>query len=155
MSSVRIPSLTVLYFVSQAFNLVFFLVVLGLCCCAKAFSRCNVWRTTLCWDAWTSHYSGFSCWGTEALGAQTSVVAACKLSSCGLWALEHAGFSSCSGWVLRHRLRSCGLWAQLPFSMWDLPRPRIKPALQGGLLTTSPKSSLSIILTSNKPCTTF
>ena len=40
--------------------------------------------------AWASHCSGFSCWEAQALG----------------W-----GFSSCSLWVLQHRLNSCGPWA--------------------------------------------
>ena len=39
------------------------------------------------------------------------------------------------------RLSSCGARPQLLYSMWDLPRPGIKPvspALQGGVLTTGP-----------------
>ena len=47
---------------------------------------------------------------------QASVVAACKLSSCGAWAF-------------------------LPQSMWNLPGPEIEPmspALAGGFLTTGP-----------------
>ena len=38
------------------------------------------------------------CCGAQALGAQTSVVVACGLSSCGSWALER-------------RLSSCGIQA--------------------------------------------
>ena len=41
-----------------------------------------------------------------------SVVAVCRLSSCGSWALEH-------------RLSSCGTQAQWLRSMWDLPGPGI------------------------------
>ena len=40
-----------------------------------------------------------------------------------------------------HRLSSCGTQAQLLRSMWDLPRPEVKPmspALAGGFLTTAP-----------------
>ena len=90
----------------------------------KAFLQLWWKGATVHCGAWASHCRGFSC--------------------CRAQALEHAGFSSRSAWALKHRLRTCGLWAQLPLSMWDLPRPRIKPALQGKLLTTRPKSSLSI-----------
>ena len=53
--------------------------------------------------------AGFSCCGAQALGVQASVLAAC-------------------------RLNSCGAWAYLLWGMWDLPKPGIKPvslALQG------------------------
>ena len=48
--------------------------------------------------------------------------------------------------VVEHRLQmrrlsSCGSWAQLLRSMWDLPRPGLEPvspALAGGFLTTAP-----------------
>ena len=46
--------------------------------------------------------------------AQASVVEACGLSSCDSQALEHG-------------LNSCGTQASLLLSMWDLPRPGIKP----------------------------
>ena len=36
-----------------------------------------------------SHCGGFSCCGARALGMQASVVVARRLSSCGLWSLEH------------------------------------------------------------------
>ena len=39
------------------------------------------------------------------------------------------------------RLSSCGSWAQLLHSMWDLPRPGLEPvspALAGRLSTTAP-----------------
>ena len=55
---------------------------------------------TLCCGVWASHCGGFSCCRARALGMRASVVAACELSSCGSWALEH-------------RLSSCGAWAQL------------------------------------------
>ena len=53
--------------------------------------------------------------------------------------------------VVKHRLKDmgfsrCGVWAQLPQDMWNLPRPGIEPMfpeLAGRLLTTgSPKKSL-------------
>ena len=59
---------------------------------------------------------------------QASVVVACRLSSCGSWALEY-------------RLSSCGTQALLLCGMWDLPGPGLKPvspALAGGFLTTAP-----------------
>ena len=52
-----------------------------------------------------------------------------------------ADHSSYGSWALEHWLSICGLWAQLLCSMWDLPRPRIKPvspALAGGFFTTKP-----------------
>ena len=61
------------------------MAVLGLHCCAQAFSSCG---------ERTSHCRGFSCCGARALGAQASVVVAHGLSSCGLQALEHK-LSSC------------------------------------------------------------
>ena len=73
----------VTFYVFYKINLfILFLAALGLRCSAQA-----------------SHCGGFSCCGAQALGAQTSVVAALRLSSCGRWALEHAGFSSCSTWA--------------------------------------------------------
>ena len=61
-------------------------------------------------------------------GAQASVVAA-------------PGLSSFSSRAPEYRLIRCGTRAQVPCSMWDLPRPGIEPvslALQGGFLTTGP-----------------
>ena len=90
----------------------------------------QLWRAgaTLCCGVWASHCSGFSCCGARALGAQASVAVARGLSSCGSRALEH-------------RFSSCGAWAPLLRSMWDLPAPGIEPvspALAGGFLTTVP-----------------
>ena len=89
------------------------------------------------------------------------------LSSCGvgfslqwlllLYSLDSRthSFSSCSSWALEHRLNSCGTWASLLCSMWDLPRSGIKPmspVWAGGFLTTrvAPKldfNSCSLITT--------
>ena len=44
-----------------------FLVALGLLCCAG---------TTHCGGGRACHCDGFSCWGTQALGALASIVAA-------------------------------------------------------------------------------
>ena len=57
----------------------------------------QVWATLRC-GAQASCCGGFSCCGARALGVRASVVAACGLSSCSTWALEH-------------RLSSCGAWA--------------------------------------------
>ena len=35
------------------------------------------------------------------------------------------GFCSCSSPASEHRLFSCGTWAQLPCSIWDILRPGI------------------------------
>ena len=68
-------------------------------------------------------------------GPQASVIAA-------------YGLSSCESWGLKHRLSSCGAWALLLRSMYDLPGPGIgpmSPALEGGFLTTGPPGkSLSL-----------
>ena len=55
------------------------------------------------------------------------------------WALRRMGFSSCGLRALEPRIIGCGLWDQLPRSMWDLPRRGIEPVsltLQGRFLTT-------------------
>ena len=75
-----------------------FLAVLGLCCCARAFSSWRWAGATLHCGVQTSHCSGFSCCGAWALGARASVVVAHMLHSCGSRALER-------------RLSSCGTWA--------------------------------------------
>ena len=108
------------------FNL-FILAVLGLRCCAWAFSNCSK-QELLFIGVWASHCGGFSCCRARALGAWASVVVACGLSSCGSRALEH-------------RFSSCGARAQLLRGMWDPPRPGIEPvfpALAGGFSTTAP-----------------
>ena len=51
------------------------------------------------------------------------------------------GFRSCGSRALERRLSSCGAWAQLLHSMWDLPGPGIEPmspALASRFLTTAP-----------------
>ena len=68
--------------------------MLGLHCCAQAFSSCSEWGATLRCGAQASHCSGFSCCGAWALDAWASVVVACRLSSCGSQALE-CRLSSC------------------------------------------------------------
>ena len=81
------------------------------------FSSCREWGLLSSCGAQASHWSGFS-----------SVVAAC-------------GLSSCSSWPLEHRLSSCGAWTQLLCSMWVLSIPGIEPVspvLAGTFFTTEP-----------------
>ena len=105
-----------------------FLAVLGLCRCMRALSSWQRVGATLHCGARASHCGGFSCCGAWALGVWASVVAAHRLSSCGLRALEL-------------RLSCCGAWASLLRGMWDLPRPGLEPvspALAGRFLATAP-----------------
>lgn len=58
----------------------------------------------LSFSAWASHCGGFPC-RAQTIGTRTSVVAAHRLNSCGLWAqqLRLAGSKAL--------LSSCGTWA--------------------------------------------
>ena len=85
-----------IFFFNEVFF--FFLAVLGLRCCARAFSSCGEQGATLCCSAQASHCGGFSCCRAWALGTRASVVVTRELSSCGSRALER-------------RLSSCGTWA--------------------------------------------
>ena len=62
------------------------MAALGLCCCARAFPSCGEQGLLFV----TVHVLLIAvasvCCGARALGAQTSVVVACGLSSCSLWA---------------------------------------------------------------------
>ena len=61
--------------------------MLGLCCCTRGvFSSCSKWGLLFI-AVRGLLIGGFSC-GAQALGARASEVAACRLSSCGSWALE-------------------------------------------------------------------
>ena len=82
-------------------------------------------------------------------------------SSCGKWGplfiAVHGPLTIVASLVAEHRLQmrtlsSCGSRAQLPCSMWDLPRPGLEPvspALAGRFSTTAPpgkpKGSLYVI----------
>ena len=116
---------------------IYFLAVLGLCCCARAFCSCGEWgRATLHCSVRASHCGGFSCCGAHAVGAWASVVVALGLSSCGSRTLER-------------RLSSCGAQAQLLRGTWDLPGPGLEPmspALASGFLITAPPGKSCIIL---------
>ena len=53
-----------------------------------------------------------------------------SFSSCskqGLLFLGCTSFSCCRAQALEHGLRSCGMWAELPHNMWNLPGPEIEP----------------------------
>ena len=103
------------------------MAVLGLLCCARAFSSCSkrgLLFILVC-GLLIAVTSRCRAW---ALGARASVVVAHGLSSCGSWALER-------------RLSSCGTRASLLRGMWDLPGPGLQPmfpALADSFLTTEP-----------------
>ena len=97
MFSILLGPLTFLkiYFI---YLFLFFLTVLGLRCCARAFSSCGE-RGLLFVAVHGLLIAGATlCCSARALGAQASVVVARGLSSCGSQALEH-------------RLSSGGAWA--------------------------------------------
>ena len=90
---------------TQVFFFIYlFLGVLGLCCCAQAFSSNGMWKLLSRCSAWASHCGSFSCCKARALGAWTWVVVAHGLSGC----------------------RTC---AQLLHGMWNLPGPGIEPMI--------------------------
>ena len=55
------------------------------------------------------------------------------------------GFSGCGSWTLEQGFSSCGPQAQLPCSIWNLPRSRIKPMFpvlaNRSLFTAPPQKS--------------
>ena len=53
---------------------------------------------------------------------------------------RHAGFSSCSRWAPEHRPGSCGTWAQLLGSMWDLSGSGIEPTSPALVVDSLPLS---------------
>ena len=81
-----------------------FLAVLGLHCCAGAFSGCGKWGLLFLAVHGLLTVVDSLCCGAWALGVGALVVVAHRLSSCGLWALEH-------------RLSSCGTQAYFLHSM--------------------------------------
>ena len=68
-------------------------------------------------------------------------------SGCGAQASHCSGLSYCRAWALRYAHFSIyGAWAQMPRSMWDLPRPGfepVSPSLAGRFLTTGPPGTPS------------
>ena len=75
---------------------IYFWAALGLRCCTRAFSSCSEqWLLFIAVPGLLTAVASLCC-GAQALGVWASVVAAHRLSSCGTWALERAGFSSYS-----------------------------------------------------------
>ena len=113
--------------------------MLGLHCCT-CFSPVVARGHYSSCDAQASRWSGFFVSEHGLEGTWAAVVAALGLSSCGSCALEHR-LSSWGSCALEHRLSSWGSRAQLLYSMWNLPRPRMEPislALAGRFFTTVP-----------------
>ena len=124
------------FFFYDLFVYFYFLAVVGLCCCTQALSRCCKQGLLSSCGAQAFYRCGFSCCGTRVLGTLVSVIVACGLSSYGSRAL------GCG-------LSSCGAWAQLRCSMWDLPTPAIEPvspALQDRFLTSGPSGKPLVFL---------
>ena len=95
--------------------------MLGLYCCAQSFCSCGEPGLLSTYVAQASYCGGFSCFRAQAVALM--------------------GFSSCDSGAPEPELSSCGTRAQLPCSMWDIPRPGIElvsATLQGGFLTTGP-----------------
>ena len=73
----------------------------------------QLWQAgaTLCCGARASHCGGFSCCGAQALGTQTSLAVARRLSSCGSWAQFLCGLEKC-GTFPDQGLNPCPLYWQ-------------------------------------------
>ena len=101
---------------------------------ARVFSSCGEQELLSSCNAQASHCSGFSWCRAQGLG--------------------RAGFSSCStqlssrgSQALDHRVNSCGPWAELLCSTWDLPGSGIEPmfpAVAGGFFTTESPGQPSV-----------
>ena len=90
------------------------MAALGLRCCARAFPSCGKWGLLfIAADRFLTVVSCLCC-GAQALGIRASAAMACRLSSCGLRALER-------------RFSSCGARTQLLRSMQDPPGPGLNP----------------------------
>ena len=76
----------------------FFLAVLGLCCCVRAFSSCGEQGLLFIAVCGLLIVVASPVAEHRALGVRASVVVA-------------RGLSSCGSRVLEHRLSSCGTWA--------------------------------------------
>ena len=93
---------------------ILFLTAPCLHCCARVFSSCSEWGTTLRCSAGGSHPCGLSCCGAQAPGTKALRAPALGLSSCSLQAREL-------------KLNSCGAMTQPLRSTWNLPRPGTEP----------------------------
>ena len=111
---------------------IFIFNMLGLCCCVRVPCSYGEWGASPRCGPWASHCGGLHCPSTRVL---QHVAVACGLSSRGSQAREWG-------------LSSSSTEDQLLHSMWDPPRPGIKPlslALAGRLSTTEPpRKSLCI-----------
>ena len=106
-------------FSSFCFSIYLFLAVLSFCC-YTGFSLVAVHKLLIAVTSTVAEH-GFQ-------GTRASVVVARGLSGWGSQALEH------------ETLSTCGVWAQLLHSMWDLPGSGtgpMSPALADGLFTTN------------------
>ena len=95
--------------------------MLGLCCCEQAFCSCGKQGLLFTYVSQASHRGGFSCCRAQAVALM--------------------GFSSCGSQAPEPGLSNCGTRAQLPCSMWDIPRLEtelVSATLQGRFLTTGP-----------------
>ena len=98
-------------------DLFYILAVVGPCCCTRTLSSCFQRELFVAVLGRLTVVALLVVEGAQALGTQASEVAV-------------------------HRFSSCGRWAQLHNSMWDLPGSGTKLvvflSLQGGFLTTGP-----------------
>ena len=82
------------------------------------------------------------------LAAVASLVAEHRLQDMQASVVAARGLRSCCSQALEHRLNSCGTWDQFLCSVWDLPRPGIKPmspALAGTFFTIEPPGKPYVI----------
>ena len=78
------------------------MAALSLCCCTQAFP-------------------GFDEWGTSLVSVHRLLTAVDSLvAENGLWSTQ-------ASVVAALKLSSCGAWADLPCSMWNLLGPKIEP----------------------------
>ena len=104
-----------------------FLAALGLHCCVQAFSHCSE--------------QGLLFIAVPGLLLAAASLAEHRLQAHKLQQLQHAGSVA----VARGVQASCGTWAQLPHSMWNLPTLGIKSmssALADSFLSTAPPGKL-------------
>ena len=110
---------------------IYLLAVLGLRCCAQAFSSCSEQRLlfiAVC----------------GLLTAVASLVAEHGLQVHGLQLQWHMGSAA-----VARRLSSCGVWAQLLRGTWDIPGPGnepVSPTLAGRFSTTVPPGKSHYII---------
>ena len=92
----------------------------------------------------------FGCAGSSLLQGLSSNFKERGYSSCGTQVSHHGSFSCGGAWTLGLKgFSSCGIWAQVLWSMRNLLRPGVKPlslALAGGFLSTVPPRQSSHIL---------